>query len=214
MSPTLFAPSLLAAVAILAATALPLPGPAALAVPATIVLAALLLLPAVLDKTFPAATLLRNGAAWSIFAGASAALAIAASADAWTVAGAMLGAALIVMTGAALWTLLDGRVPRGRRWRFSVLLGLAASAPLWAAPLAEINGSLSTVVACASPLSLLGVLVDYDYLRSAFFYRHSALGALAYRYPAPGAFAGLYAMAAALLWALALALKVKRENRR
>lgn len=214
MPQSLAAASLLAVVTLLAATVLPLPQPLALSLPATVVVAALLLLPAVLDRPLPPTRLLRIGMAWSAFAGFCAAAGIAGSAP-WSIAArAALAVTLIVLTGAALWQLLDRPVPVNGRWRFTALVSLAVAAPLWAAPLAELNASLASLVACISPLSLLGVLVDYDYLRSAFFYQHSALGALAYRYPSAVAFAGCYAAAAALLWVIALTMQLKTEDRR
>lgn len=214
MSQSLFAASLLTVVALLTATVLPLPQPAALTMPAAVTLAALLLLPAVLDKPLPVFGLLRDSAAWSGFAGVCAGLSLIGSANTAVIAGAAIAVTLIVWTSAALWMLLDRHLPTNGRWRFTAALSLAAGAPLWAAPLAEMYAPLATPVACISPLSLLGVLVDYDYLRSAFFYQHSALGALAYRYPSAGAFAGFYAMAATLLWALALTFRMKTEDAR
>ncbi|MEL7449226.1 MAG: hypothetical protein AAFN78_08450 [Pseudomonadota bacterium] len=202
---SLLAPTLvLCAAGLAAALVLPLPQPAAVSLPATIALAALLLMPAVVCADFSTLDALRQSAAWSFLAGACAALAVGAAVRDGGIITAAVATALVVLAGAALWWLLERNAPPGVHWRFTTVLFLASSAPLWAAPLAELHAPLATLVACASPLSLLGVLMDHDYLRTAFFYQHSALGALSYRYPSAGAFVVAYAVGGAALWTIAL----------
>ncbi len=211
---SLLAPTLvLSAAGLAAALVLPLPQPAAVSLPAGIALAALLLMPAVVRSEFSAPAVLRHSAAWSGVAGVCAALAVGAVVTKGAIIAAAVATALVVLAGAALWWLLERNAQAGMHWRFSTVLLLASSAPLWAAPLAELHAPLATLVACASPLSLLGVLMDHDYLRTAFFYQHSALGALSYRYPSAGVFAGAYAAVATALWAIALRPKTGTENR-
>lgn len=71
---------------------------------------------------------------------------------------------------------------------FMVLLvtGLITGAPLWLGPLMEQHlpepVAINTLIA-ASPLSYLAVIADHDYLRSTWFYQHTPLGSLRYRYP-------------------------------
>lgn len=70
------------------------------------------------------------------------------------------------------------------------LLALASLAPVFAAPLVEAAGNperLTMLVVSASPLTALAVSLDLDYLRTGWFYAHSALGSLRYTYPAWGA---------------------------
>ncbi|MEM9057358.1 MAG: hypothetical protein AAGD86_07770 [Pseudomonadota bacterium] len=210
---TLAPAALLAAATLCAALLLPLPAPPTLALPATVALAALVLLPALPTLAAPWKTALVTALGWSAGAGLCAALALVGRAPAATLSGAALAVTLIVVAGAGLWHLLDRRAARPARWRFATVLLLTGTAPLWAAPAASLNDGIATLVACASPLSLLGVLVDYDYLRSGFFYQHSALGALSYRYPSAGAFVGLYATLAVALWALGRLVTTPTEKR-
>lgn len=67
-----------------------------------------------------------------------------------------------------------------------MILILFAAAPLWLGPWAADTdaGQLrGDVIIAASPLTALSVAIDYDYLRSAWFYTHTPFGALRYHYP-------------------------------
>lgn len=68
-----------------------------------------------------------------------------------------------------------------------VLFGACLGIPLWLAPwLQSVDTVLSaSAVVAASPLSHLSVLIDFDYLRAQWFYRHSPLGGLRFDYPSP-----------------------------
>jgi hypothetical protein len=58
--------------------------------------------------------------------------------------------------------------------------------PIWAAPAIELAGNpaaISNTVVAASPLSVLALSLDLDYLRTSWFYSHSALGSMRYDYP-------------------------------
>jgi hypothetical protein len=84
-----------------------------------------------------------------------------------------------------------------------LLLLVLGAAPLWLGPAAELlagrQAVVDTVVAI-SPLSYLGVLADVDYLKSDWFYRHTAFGGLRYAYPSVAGFTAAYlALGAAAL---------------
>jgi len=60
-------------------------------------------------------------------------------------------------------------------------------APVWAAPLVELGGNppwLRGLVIGSSPVTALSLALDLDYLRTTWFYAHSALGSMRYDYPA------------------------------
>lgn len=60
------------------------------------------------------------------------------------------------------------------------------SLPIWITPCIETLASTQTrlhIVLWSSPLSYLAGMLDYDYLRSQWFYRHTAYGMLRYEYP-------------------------------
>ncbi|GMQ87102.1 MAG: hypothetical protein BMS9Abin08_0300 [Gammaproteobacteria bacterium] len=108
--------------------------------------------------------------------------------------------------------ILDNR-ERARRTVFAATM-LAAAAPLWLAPLAEQVPAMTNAVVDISPLTYLAVISDYDFLRSAWFYRHTPLGGLRYDYPAPLLFTGTYlAMTTILLLAHRILLKHKSGHR-
>jgi len=74
---------------------------------------------------------------------------------------------------------------------FSVLCAV----PLWLGPLAEAFNPHQFIVdgiVSLSPISHLAVLLQVDYLRSDWFYQHSALGSLRFHYPALWLLAFLY----------------------
>jgi hypothetical protein len=84
---------------------------------------------------------------------------------------------------------------------------LAASAPLWLAPIAERlapTGALVDAIVAMTPLTFLAVLADHDYLRATWFYEHSALGALRYDYPSVASLFVVYALPFAAVAALRL----------
>ncbi|MCP5299749.1 MAG: hypothetical protein H6954_08580 [Chromatiaceae bacterium] len=85
---------------------------------------------------------------------------------------------------------------------FTVLLAgvCCALAPLWLGPLLEkavvANGVIDTVVAI-SPVSYLASLLEWDYLRGDWFYRHTPFGSLRYAYP-DGVTSSVFYLAAGL----------------
>lgn len=67
-----------------------------------------------------------------------------------------------------------------------VLLVLVTLLPIWAAPAVELAGNpawLDRLVIGASPLTAFAAPLELDYLRTNWFYGHSALGSMRYDYP-------------------------------
>jgi hypothetical protein len=123
-------------------------------------------------------------------------------------AAAALGVLLILGLATALHALAlrCTRDPDSAARATLAVLGLAATAPLWAGPWAE---NASPIVADAiigmSPLSLVAVLANHDYLREPWWYTHSVFGALRFDYPAVGPLVAAYLGVSALLFAAARA---------
>jgi len=72
---------------------------------------------------------------------------------------------------------------------------LLVAAPLWLGPVVESFAgaeSLASWVLALSPFSYLAVLADFDFLRTSWFYEHSVLGSLRYRYPSAWMLTALY----------------------
>jgi RsiW-degrading membrane proteinase PrsW (M82 family) len=58
-------------------------------------------------------------------------------------------------------------------------------APIWLGPLAELSGNpptMTNMIVGMSPFSVIATSMDFDYLRTSWFYQHSALGSLRYEY--------------------------------
>jgi len=80
-----------------------------------------------------------------------------------------------------------------------------SAAPLWLGPwAADANASqfLTDTIIAASPLTCLAVMVDYDYLRSNWFYSQSPFGALRYHYPSATLLGSIYMLLALICLAL------------
>jgi len=109
-------------------------------------------------------------------------------------------------------SLLLGDALRAQRTISTAIL-LTATAPLWMAPLAEQLPAISSTIVNISPLTYLAVISDYDFLRSAWFYRHTPLGGLRYTYLTPYLFTGIYlAMTLTLTLAHRTLLKLKHRH--
>jgi hypothetical protein len=66
-----------------------------------------------------------------------------------------------------------------------VVFAILLATPVWLAPLAEQTGiwpGAPDLIIGISPLSALAASLDFDYLRSNWFYQHSVLGSLRYEY--------------------------------
>jgi hypothetical protein len=66
----------------------------------------------------------------------------------------------------------------------TVVVALVAT-PIWLGPVAELSGNsgwVTNLVVAVSPLSAFSVALDFDFLRTNWFYQHSALGSLRYAY--------------------------------
>lgn len=78
---------------------------------------------------------------------------------------------------------------------------VAATTPLWLGPVAGMLASqgFTDLIIAVSPVGYLISLIDYDALRSAWFYTHTPLGGLRYDYPNPVIFTMIYCSWAALM---------------
>lgn len=114
-----------------------------------------------------------------------------------TLASLTLAGALVTFTFATL-AALGARFVQPMIARTAVLAILAAMtlAPVWLGPAAEwsTDQTIADAAVAISPLTYLAGTVDYDYLRSLWFYEHSAIGSLRFAYPNP--------VAATLAWLL------------
>ncbi len=85
----------------------------------------------------------------------------------------------------------------------AALLLVAAFSPVWAGPLMELAGNpawMNHLVVCTSPFTAFAVALDVDYLRTAWFYEHSTLGAMRYSYPSlPNTLVALAALPVVML---------------
>ncbi|HHH38656.1 MAG TPA: hypothetical protein ENK50_03660 [Sedimenticola sp.] len=78
--------------------------------------------------------------------------------------------------------------PGAALWWTLLACAIVASAPLWAGPLLDtrlpVEAAVDPLIAF-SPLTYLASLMDWDYLRGEWFYRHSPFGGMRYSYPPP-----------------------------
>lgn len=94
---------------------------------------------------------------------------------------------------------------RLRSWVSFWTMLLFSALPVWLSPWVEylantqykINGLLWT-----SPLSYLAGMLDYDYLRSQWFYTHTSYNMLRYDYPEPMAYSACLVAASLILMAI------------
>ncbi len=88
-------------------------------------------------------------------------------------------------------------------WTVTAVLWLAAAAPLWLGPLADLFAGarprLPTLVLWSSPLAHLAAAAGYDILRGQWFYAHSSLGGLQVDYPRLPSLLSAYLAAAVTL---------------
>ena len=64
-------------------------------------------------------------------------------------------------------------------------IAMFTSIPLWLGSIAEITGNhlvTTNLIVGANPLTALAVSLEFDYLRTNWFYQHSVLGSLRYEY--------------------------------
>lgn len=73
-------------------------------------------------------------------------------------------------------------VPRAHQLVLVALL-LSSSAPLWLGPLAAAWPSGPDVTVKLCPLAYLAAMMEYDVLRSDWFYQHTPLGGMRFDYP-------------------------------
>lgn len=73
-------------------------------------------------------------------------------------------------------------------WNILWTMLLFTTLPLWLSPWVESITASQTqlnILLWSSPLSYLASMLDYDYLRSEWFYQHTPYGMLRYDYPDP-----------------------------
>jgi len=73
-------------------------------------------------------------------------------------------------------------------WIIFCLLALFTTHPVWLAPWVEVIATTPEklqLIIWSSPLTFLATVLDYDYLRSQWFYQHTPYGMLRYDYPNP-----------------------------
>ncbi|WP_434152014.1 hypothetical protein ACR2R6_10675 [Methylocaldum gracile subsp. desertum] len=118
----------------------------------------------------------------------------------WLVVSVTLALPLVIRLGLAIGliqaTILLLRHVIGRRFsqaRAGVLVAaltiLCASSPIWLSPWLEWSGEHSPLMDLAlamSPPTCFAVALDYDYLRSPWFYKHTAYAMHRYEYPSAG----------------------------
>jgi len=97
-----------------------------------------------------------------------------------------------------------------------VVFAILLATPVWLAPLAEQAGiwpGAPDLIIGVSPLSALAVSLDFDYLRSNWFYQYSVLGSLRYEYLSWSAYVLILATTIAGLVTGATKLDVDRARR-
>lgn len=169
----------------------------------------------------------RNLGVWSLVTAAIAALLMMAG----TPVGTWLSLALPLAAGVLIVCVLLGaltlflnrlvKLPASIAHRvvLSTLL-LTGTAPLWLSPLAGVLASqvFTDLVIALSPVGYLTSLIDYDALRSAWFYTHTPLGGLRYDYPNPVFFTMLYCGLAVLMLSISTVfwrhVAVKKDDTR
>lgn len=98
---------------------------------------------------------------------------------------------------------------------FTLIAGVFFAAPLYLSVVAEANSQQTPVVdsiLAASPVSYLAAIVNYDYLRSSWFYQHMPFGGLRFNYPTAGVMTVCY-LITTLVLAGANILKNRPEPR-
>ena len=84
---------------------------------------------------------------------------------------------------------------------FTLITGAFFAAPLYLSVVAEATShqALVDAIIAVSPVSYLAGIVDYDYLRSNWFYQHTPFGGLRFNYPATGVMTVCYLIATLVL---------------
>lgn len=96
---------------------------------------------------------------------------------------------------------LPGTIENHRLVLFAIVTALF-TIPIWLGPMIVATGNspaLTNVVVAVSPLTAFAVSIDLDYLRTAWFYEFSPLGALRYTYASWLAYVIVLALALAAL---------------
>jgi len=85
---------------------------------------------------------------------------------------------------------------------FTLITGAFFATPLYLGVVAEATSHQTLVVdsiIAASPVSYLAGILDYDYLRSSWFYQHTPFGGIRFNYPTPGVMTVCYVITTLVL---------------
>ncbi len=91
---------------------------------------------------------------------------------------------LVSLVLLSLLRILPGEAQRARQFVVAGCIVLFAI-PVWLGPVAELTGNpplLTNFIVAASPVSAFATALDFDILRTSWFYEHSVLGSLRYDY--------------------------------
>jgi hypothetical protein len=129
------------------------------------------------------------------------------------------GVLVLVLLMSALQTLIRGFTssPCAGLTLVSLIVGAFLAAPLYLGVVAEQFSDrvlVANIIVAASPLSYFAGIVEFDYLRTTWFYQHTSFGGLRFEYPDAGLITAVYlviAMAMLVLSAHHNALKNVRK---
>jgi len=89
---------------------------------------------------------------------------------------------------------------------FTLLAAVFLAAPLYLGALAVAAAeepAVANLIVAASPASYVAAIIDYDYLRSGWFYQHAPFGGLRFEYPGTGLMTACYLIVTLMLAAAA-----------
>jgi hypothetical protein len=103
---------------------------------------------------------------------------------------------LVLLYSAVQWSIRSCAASHASSMTLFTLVAAAfLAAPLYLGVLAVAAAERTFVVdfiVAASPASYLAAIMDYDYLRSGWYYQHTPFGGLRFNYPGPGVMTACY----------------------
>lgn len=107
------------------------------------------------------------------------------------------GVLVLVLLFSALQMLIRGFTssPFAALTLVSLIVGAFLAAPLYLGALAEQFSDrvlVANLIVAASPLSYFAGIIEYDYLRTTWFYQHTSFGGLRFEYPDAGVTSVVY----------------------